>query len=163
MTEQYWQSYREDYLKDPMNTNELWVRVQKDLNRKQKPKHHLELYSICKTQNPYIQQIKNSPNITTKTVAELICREKGCELMYCQLMQQKAAENRRSKIDLKGCSMQYNQMNTCIREEMQRIEDKEKELRERVLGIQKLKQEQLELKEKQHSLKQEEKKRVMLN
>lgn len=57
-----------------MNTNELWVRVKQDMSRRDKPKHHLELYSYCRSENPYIRQIKNSPNITPDTVAELICR-----------------------------------------------------------------------------------------
>lgn len=80
MTEKYWQQYKEEYNRDPLNTNELWVRVKKDMSRREKPKHHLELYSYCRTENPYIKQIKNSPNITLDTVAELICRQQACEL-----------------------------------------------------------------------------------
>ena len=54
-----------------MNTNQLWVNVQKDLDRRYKqPKHYMELYSICRSDNPFIRQIKASPNITIDTVAE---------------------------------------------------------------------------------------------
>ena len=74
MTEKYWVKYMDEYNRDPMNTNELWVHVKKDLSRRNAPKHHLELYSYCRTDNPYIKQIRNSPNITIDTVAELICR-----------------------------------------------------------------------------------------
>jgi hypothetical protein len=66
-----------------MNSNELWRRVKIDMDRRKQPKHHLELYSICRSDNPFIRQIKASPNITIDTVAELICRDKGCEMMYC--------------------------------------------------------------------------------
>ena len=80
MTEEYWKRYKEEWLKDPLNSDQFWKNVKSDLKRKEKPKHHLELYSFCKSENPYIRQIRNSPNITTDTVAELICRDQACEL-----------------------------------------------------------------------------------
>lgn len=86
--------------------NKFWQNVKKDLARLQEPKHHLELYSMCKSENPYIKyflsnsrQIKNSPNITTETVAELICRDKACELQYCLSLMKIATENRRRIIE----------------------------------------------------------------
>ena len=99
MTEAYWQKYKEQMMADPMNTNQLWTHVQADLKRKEKPKHHLELYSFCRTDNPYIRQIKHSPNITTNTAAELICRDQACELQYCLSLQKVSAENRRKKLE----------------------------------------------------------------
>ncbi|CAD8053713.1 unnamed protein product [Paramecium primaurelia] len=136
MTEKYWQRYKETHDKDPLNTNELWVRVKQDLKRREKPKHHLELYSYCRTENPYIKQIKSSPNITMDTVAELICRQSACELQYCMSLQKLAVENSRSKIDLQGCRDQYKTMTTCIMNEKNRIKQKEEELRNLVLGLQ---------------------------
>lgn len=38
-----------------MNTNELWIHVKEDLKRREQPKHHLELYSFCRSENPYIR------------------------------------------------------------------------------------------------------------
>lgn len=35
--------------------NKFWQSVKKDLSRLQEPKHHLELYSMCKSENPYIK------------------------------------------------------------------------------------------------------------
>ena len=55
MTEKYWVKYMDEYNRDPMNTNQLWVHVKKDLSRRHTPKHHLELYSYCRTDNPYIK------------------------------------------------------------------------------------------------------------
>ena len=100
MTEHYWQRYKQQLSADPFysDTNELWKRTRDDLKRREKPKHHLELYSYCKTENPFIRQIKNSPNITIDSVAELICREKACELQYCMSLQRVAAANWRSGI-----------------------------------------------------------------
>lgn len=46
-------------------------------------KHPLELYNICKSDNPYIRQVKASPNITLDMVAEYICRDSICDMQYC--------------------------------------------------------------------------------
>ncbi|KAL4457067.1 hypothetical protein ABPG74_014705 [Tetrahymena malaccensis] len=135
MTERYWQRYRNAYYADPLNSDPFWVNVKNDVNRKRNPKHHLELYSICRSPNPYINQIKSSPNITHDTVAELICRDKACELQYCMSLQLVAAENRRRKIDLQGCEQQQKIMNSCISQELSRIQKVEQKLRERTLGI----------------------------
>ena len=99
MTEQYWKRYTKEMNGDPLNSSPFWVNVKKDLDRRKEPKHHLELYSICKSENPFIRQIKNSPNITSETVAEMICRDKGCELQYCLSLQKIAATNKRSNIE----------------------------------------------------------------
>lgn len=99
MTEHYWKRYKEQWMADPLNTDRLWVEVKKDMKAREKPKHHLELYTFCKSENPYIRQIKNSPNITTDTVAEMICRDQACELQYCLSLHKLAASNRRSKME----------------------------------------------------------------
>lgn len=99
MTEDYWQKYKEKLNADPLHTNRFWQEVRKDMKAREKPKHYLELYSYCKTDNPFIRQIKHSPNITTSAVAELICRDQACELQYCLSLQKVAAENRRRKLE----------------------------------------------------------------
>lgn len=99
MTEEYWRRYKQNWMADPLNTDRLWVEVKKDMKAREKPKHHLELYSYCKSDNPYIRQIKNSPNITVDTVAELICRDQACELQYCLSLQKVEVSNRRSKLE----------------------------------------------------------------
>ena len=79
MTEPYWQRYLQEVSSDLEHTQDrFWKKVREDLNRKREPKHYLELYSMCKTDNPYIRQIKSSPNITSSTVAEMVCRDKAC-------------------------------------------------------------------------------------
>ena len=107
MTELYWQRYKQQTNADVFfsDTNEIWKRTRQDIKRREKPKHHLELYSYCKTENPFIKQIKNSPNITIDTVAELICRQKACELQYCMSLQRIAAENRRANIEYENLNL----------------------------------------------------------
>lgn len=87
MTEDYWQRYKKQYDQHPFQKNELWKGVINDIKADSKGKHHLELYNICKSDNPYIKQVKNSPNISVDTVAELICRGIGCDLQSCMLRQ----------------------------------------------------------------------------
>jgi hypothetical protein len=57
MTEYYWQRYKEEISREFMENpdNKFWQNVKKDLARTQQPKHHLELYSMCKSENPYIK------------------------------------------------------------------------------------------------------------
>ena len=65
MTEEYWQRYkREVHDKDVWVSNQIFRDTKASLDRKKKKKHPLELYNICKSDNAYIRQIKNSPNIT---------------------------------------------------------------------------------------------------
>ena len=56
MTEPYWQRYLQEVSSDLEHTQDrFWKKVRDDLNRKREPKHYLELYSMCKTDNPYIR------------------------------------------------------------------------------------------------------------
>ena len=100
MTEQYWQRYKKQLYGDPMHSEDpFWKNVRNDIKRREKPKHHLELYTYCKTDNPFIRQIKSSHNITIDTVAEMICRDKACELQYCLSLHKLSVENRRANIE----------------------------------------------------------------
>merc|ERR1712194_521080 len=98
-------------------------------------KHPLELYSMCKSDNPYIRQIKSSPNITLDMVAELICRDVACDLQYCLSLHEKEQSNRRSKLKLNRCETQREGLNSCLLKEKNRIKDKELKLRRLVEGI----------------------------
>jgi len=56
MTEQYWQRYKVQLQSDPFYSDDpFWTNVRKDISRRDAPKHHLELYSYCKTDNPFIR------------------------------------------------------------------------------------------------------------
>ena len=101
MTEEYWKRWKKQHDAEPMNVNEFWQDVQKDMKRKHGngEKHYLELYNICKSMNPYIRQIKSSPNLSIDNVAELICRETGCDLQFCMSLQKQAGLNSRKPIE----------------------------------------------------------------
>ena len=100
MTEEYWKKYKETYDNEIFQKNGFWRDVQADLKRKHpNSKHYLELYNICKSENPYIRQIKHSPNISMDTVSELICRDVGCELQLCMSLQSEIAKNSRKQIE----------------------------------------------------------------
>ena len=54
MTEEYWKRYKEKHDQHIFNKNELWKGVLNDIKKDSKGKHQLELYNICKSENPYI-------------------------------------------------------------------------------------------------------------
>lgn len=145
MTERYWQDFVEKKRNNPYENNELWNRVEADMKSRAKPKHPLELYSMCKSDNPYIRQVKASPNITLPMVAEYICRDMVCDMQYCSSMQSKQAENWRYNIKLDGCQPQYKAMVACIEKEKTRLLSKEKQLRMMVRGEQISKNEEVEI------------------
>ncbi len=70
MTERYWQRYRQQVSTDPMHfDDQFWKNVRTDIQKMNQPKHHLELYWMCKSDNPSIRQVRNSPNIILDTLA----------------------------------------------------------------------------------------------
>ena len=98
MTEDYWKHYKKEFDSQPFQQNEMWRDIQSQYKAQSKGKHIYELYNICKSDNPYIRQIKNSPNITADTVSELICREVGCDLQYCLSLQRVANNNSKKPV-----------------------------------------------------------------
>jgi hypothetical protein len=57
MTELYWQRYADQISLQPLRRQDkFWQGVKENLDRAfYNPKHHLELYSMCKSGNPYIR------------------------------------------------------------------------------------------------------------
>lgn len=135
MTEEYWRKYKNKYDNEVFQKNEFWRDVKADMKKKEKGKHYKELYTICKSENPYIRQIRNSPNITIDGVAEIICRDIGCDLQYCMSLQNKVSSNSKSVVDLNGCKFQYSNFTNCLKNEKFRLRNKEKELLELVNGM----------------------------
>jgi hypothetical protein len=99
MTEEYWLDYFEKQKHDPNRKNVVGQTVYEIFETNKEKIHHLQHYSMCKTENPYIRQIKSSPNITLDTVAELICRPTACDLQYCLSLQKIALENPRRNME----------------------------------------------------------------
>ena len=67
-------------------------------------------------------------------MAEMVCRDKACELQYCLSLHVKSIENRHRLIDLKGCKEQFETMRNCLAVEMNRINKLELSLRDAVHG-----------------------------
>lgn len=135
MTEEYWRKYKRKFDNEVFQRNEFWRDVQSDLNRKKKGKHHKELYSICKAENPFIRQIRNSPNITIDGVAEIICRDIGCDLQFCMSLQKFSDRDKKKPLDLNGCRDQYSSFTNCLKNEKMRLKNREKELFNLVNGL----------------------------
>jgi hypothetical protein len=57
MTELYWQRYADQISLQPLRRQDkFWQGVKENLDKAfYNPKHHLELYSMCKSGNPYIR------------------------------------------------------------------------------------------------------------
>ncbi len=128
MTEDYWQKYKKEYDNTLFQKNEFWRNVKRDVEKNNEGKHYKELYNICRSDNPYIRQIRNSPNITIDGVAEVICRDNGCELQYCLSLHKIANKNRKKPLKLYGCKTEYSNFTNCIKNEKLRLVQKEKEL-----------------------------------
>ena len=99
MTEEYWLDYFEKQKIDSPMNNVVSMTVHQMHEENKKKIHHLQHYSMCKTDNPFIRQIRSSPNITVGTVAELICRSVACDLQYCMSMQKIALDNPRRNME----------------------------------------------------------------
>ena len=85
MTEQWWKTYKAN--KDKTE-NKLFGVVESELKRKFKSeKTPDEMYSICKTDNNYWRHYRNSENLDPDAVSLVLCKEIGCDLMYCQALQ----------------------------------------------------------------------------
>jgi len=54
-----------------------------------KDKHPDELYAICKTDNNYWRHYRASSKLSIDELSMMICKDVGCDLSYCQMMQWK--------------------------------------------------------------------------
>lgn len=84
MTEEYWRKYKEN--KDKTE-NKLFGEVESELKRRFKSeKTPDEMYSLCKTDNNYWRHYRNSENLDPDSVSLVLCKDVGCDLMYCQAL-----------------------------------------------------------------------------
>jgi len=82
MTEEWWRQYKKN--KDK-NENKFFSDVESELKRKFKnEKHPDEKYSMCKTDNNYWKHYRASENLDDEAVSLTLCKDVGCDLMYCQ-------------------------------------------------------------------------------
>ena len=132
MTEEYWRRWKAENDREVLQVNEFWRKVQADVQAHHPGgKHYLELDAICRADNPFIRQLKHSPNISPDTVAELICRGIGCDLQFCMMLKNEGGKGLPPGAD---CAREYGLFSRCLVREKQRLLAREEGLREAVAG-----------------------------
>jgi hypothetical protein len=105
MTEDFWRKYKDNKEK---SGNRIFNDVESELKRRFKAeKTPEEMYSMCKTDNNYWKHYRNSENLDPDAVSLVLCKDVGCELMYCQALTQQGKDN------MYGCKEQYQNFREC--------------------------------------------------
>ena len=87
MTEEWWKSFKKN--KDKTE-NHLFGVVESELKKKfKRDKTPDEMYSMCKTDNNYWKHYRHSESLDPDSISLVLCKEIGCDLMYCQALQLK--------------------------------------------------------------------------
>ena len=82
MTEEYWQKWKRG--KDKAHPNMIWKVTEDVMRIKQiRDKHPDQNYAICRTDNNYWRHYRASTKLGIDELSMMICREVGCDLMYC--------------------------------------------------------------------------------
>ncbi len=113
MTEDFWRKYKDNKTK---SENKLFTDIESDLKRKFKSeKKPEEMYSMCRTDNNYWKHYRWSPNLDPDAVSLVLCKDVGCDLMYCQAL------TLQGKDDMYGCVEQYQNFRDCYIKEKRRF------------------------------------------
>jgi hypothetical protein len=121
MTEEWWRRYKDN--KDK-NENKLFTTVESELKRKFKNERSPEeLYSMCKTDNNYWKHYRNSENLDPDAISLVLCKDIGCDLMYCQAMTHKSKPGDQ----FFGCKEQYDGFRDCYIQEKRKFNNLHKE------------------------------------
>ena len=118
MTENFWQKFKK---KKEENKNEFFDEVESELKRKfKREKSPDELMLQCKTDNNYWKQYRMSEYLDDDAVAMVLCKNIGCELMYCQALTF-SKEAQLKNIETYGCEDQYNTWRNCYLKEKRKF------------------------------------------
>ena len=83
MTEEFWQKWKSG--RDERHGNQIWKGMERSMRDEAiKERHPDELYSICRTDNNYLRHYRASTKLSIDELSMFICRDVGCDLMYCQ-------------------------------------------------------------------------------
>eukprot|EP00340_Litonotus_pictus_P001699 CAMPEP_0170515378 /NCGR_PEP_ID=MMETSP0209-20121228/1822_1 /TAXON_ID=665100 ORGANISM="Litonotus pictus, Strain P1" /NCGR_SAMPLE_ID=MMETSP0209 /ASSEMBLY_ACC=CAM_ASM_000301 /LENGTH=203 /DNA_ID=CAMNT_0010799835 /DNA_START=3 /DNA_END=614 /DNA_ORIENTATION=- len=118
MTEDYWQKFKKN---KEATKNQLVEDVESELKRRFKAeKSPEEMLSMCKTDNNYWKQYRLSERLDDDSVATVMCKLAGCEMMYCQALTfGKQARNK--EIETHGCTEQFNSFRECYLREKRKF------------------------------------------
>ena len=115
MTEEWWGKFKDNKQK---NENKIFGHVESELKRRFKAeKTPDDMYTTCKTDNNYWKHYRNSENLDPDAVSLVLCKETGCDLMYCQALSQKNDKN----LNLYGCTEQYHKFRECYIKEKRKF------------------------------------------
>lgn len=114
MTEEYWRRERENIKKNADNVNPILQQTFED-HKNPNPKNFRELYTNCLKGALYLNQYAQSENISIDDMAMLICRDKGCELQYCQASMHDPYEK-----PFENCDEHYKNFAGCMSAEKRR-------------------------------------------
>lgn len=119
MTEEWWRKYNENKKK---NTNPLYSNIESDIKRKFKnEKSPEEMYSMCMTDNNYWKHYRWSENLDPDSISLVLCKDYGCDLMYCQVLSMDP------KNEMYGCEDQMNTFRQCYVQEKRKFNSLHKE------------------------------------
>jgi hypothetical protein len=103
------------------NENKVFGHVESELKRRFKAeKTPDDMYQICKTDNNYWKHYRHSENLDPDAVSLVLCKDSGCDLMYCQALAQ-SQKQKDKNLNLYGCSEQYNNFRECYIKEKRRF------------------------------------------
>ena len=118
MTEEYWRKFKDN--KDK-NENKVFGHIDSELKRRFKAeKTPDDMYTTCKTDNNYWKHYRNSENLDPDAVSLVLCKDTGCDLMYCQALSQSQKQKDKS-LNLFGCTEQYNNFRECYIKEKRKF------------------------------------------
>lgn len=144
MTESFWQKYKKN---KEQSQSQVITEIESELKRKFKSEKSPEdMLLTCKTDNNYWKQYRGSENLDDDSVAMVLCKNTGCELMYCQALTfSKQAISK--QIDTFGCTEQYQSLRQCYLNEKRKFNflHKEQDWKENPELIPKYLKEQLKL------------------
>jgi hypothetical protein len=113
MTEEWWRRYKDNKTK---SENKLFTELESDLKKKFKnEKQPDDMFTICKTDNNYWRHYRWSENLDPDSVSLVLCRDYGCDLMYCQAL------THQGKDKTYGCVEQYNVFRDCYVKEKRKF------------------------------------------
>ncbi len=113
MTEQWWRQYIDNKKK---SENKIFTDVDSELKRRFKSeKKPEEMYSLCKTDNNYWKHYRYSENLDPDSVSLVLCKDIGCDLMYCQAL------TMQGKNDMYGCKEQFQNFRDCYVKEKRKF------------------------------------------
>lgn len=116
--EEYWKKEFAKQEANPFNTNKIWTQTIKDVNAIRTDKHPKEMYSECLKNSGYWNLYAGNPLLSTDNMAMILCRDIGCEIVYCSLLK-KSVPMEHTNSD---CSNEIQNFNSCMLREKRKWE-----------------------------------------